>query len=147
MPPPHDTRIYEALVIPNEALDRGGMEILRAGLVDDELYVTARRVFKDPATWGEILGEITQRLGRIYAAEGEYKAKEVIAAIESAYAAEMGATPIAARVMEQAFDYLDAPVARVAGKDVPMPYAANLEKLALPSVAEVVAAAKAVSYR
>jgi pyruvate dehydrogenase E1 component beta subunit len=54
---------------------------------------------------------------------------------------------IAMRVMEGAFDYLDAPVARVSGKDVPMPYAANLEKLALPSVAEVVAAAKAVSYR
>jgi pyruvate dehydrogenase E1 component beta subunit len=54
---------------------------------------------------------------------------------------------VAARIMEKAFDYLDAPVARVSGKDVPMPYAANLEKLALPSVAEVVDAAKAVSYR
>jgi pyruvate dehydrogenase E1 component beta subunit len=54
---------------------------------------------------------------------------------------------IAAGVTEQAFDYLDAPVTRVSGKDVPMPYAANLEKLALPSVAEVVAAAKAVCYR
>jgi hypothetical protein len=96
MPPPHDMRIYEALVIPNDALDKGGMEILRAGLVDDELYVTARRVFKDPSTWGEILGEITHRLGRIYAAEGEYKAKEVVAAIENAYAAEMGAAPIPA---------------------------------------------------
>jgi pyruvate dehydrogenase E1 component beta subunit len=54
---------------------------------------------------------------------------------------------IAARIMERAFDYLDAPVARVSGKDVPMPYAANLEKLALPSVAEIVEAAKAVCYR
>jgi pyruvate dehydrogenase E1 component beta subunit len=54
---------------------------------------------------------------------------------------------IVARIMEQAFDWLDAPVARVTGKDVPMPYAANLEKLALPSVAEVVEAAKAVAYR
>ncbi len=54
---------------------------------------------------------------------------------------------IVARIMEHAFDYLDAPVMRVSGKDVPMPYAANLEKLALPSVAEVVAAAKAVCYR
>jgi pyruvate dehydrogenase E1 component beta subunit len=54
---------------------------------------------------------------------------------------------VAARVMEHAFDYLDAPVTRVSGKDVPMPYAANLEKLALPSVAEVVAAVKAVCYR
>jgi pyruvate dehydrogenase E1 component beta subunit len=54
---------------------------------------------------------------------------------------------IAAQVMEHAFDYLDAPVLRVTGKDVPMPYAANLEKLTLPSVAEVVEAAKAVCYR
>src|SRR3954465_4519172 len=54
---------------------------------------------------------------------------------------------IAASVTEQAFDWLDAPVTRVTGKDVPMPYAANLEKLALPSVAEVVAAAKTVCYR
>jgi pyruvate dehydrogenase E1 component beta subunit len=54
---------------------------------------------------------------------------------------------IAARVMAEAFDYLDAPVTRVSGKDVPMPYAANLEKLALPSVAEIVQAAKSVCYR
>ena len=54
---------------------------------------------------------------------------------------------ISSRMMERAFDYLDAPVIRVSGKDVPMPYAANLEKLALPSVDEVVLAAKATLYR
>jgi pyruvate dehydrogenase E1 component beta subunit len=54
---------------------------------------------------------------------------------------------ISARIMEQGFDYLDAPVTRVSGKDVPMPYAANLEKLALPTITEVVEAAKAVLYR
>src|SRR5690348_4395983 len=54
---------------------------------------------------------------------------------------------IAAQIMEHAFDYLDAPVLRVTAKAVPMPYAANLEKLALPSVAEVVAAAKSVCYK
>jgi pyruvate dehydrogenase E1 component beta subunit len=54
---------------------------------------------------------------------------------------------ISARIMEHAFDWLDAPVMRVSGKDVPMPYAANLEKLALPAVAEVVEAAKSVAYR
>jgi pyruvate dehydrogenase E1 component beta subunit len=54
---------------------------------------------------------------------------------------------IAAVLMSQAFDYLDAPVTRVTGKDVPMPYAANLEKLALPSVDEVIAAVNAVTYR
>jgi pyruvate dehydrogenase E1 component beta subunit len=54
---------------------------------------------------------------------------------------------ISAQVMEKAFDYLDAPVIRITGKDVPMPYAANLEKLALPNVGEVVEAARAVTYR
>jgi pyruvate dehydrogenase E1 component beta subunit len=54
---------------------------------------------------------------------------------------------IAASVSEYAFDWLDAPVLRVTGKDVPMPYAANLEKLALPTVAEVVEAVKTVCYR
>ena len=67
--------------------------------------------------------------------------------VEEGWAQSGVGAEIAARLIEQAFDYLDAPVARVTGKDVPMPYAANLEKLALPSVAEVVAAAKAVSYR
>jgi pyruvate dehydrogenase E1 component beta subunit len=54
---------------------------------------------------------------------------------------------ISARLMVDAFDFLDAPVLRITGKDVPMPYAANLEKLALPSVAEVIEAARAVCYR
>ena len=51
---------------------------------------------------------------------------------------------IAMQVMEQAFDWLDAPIARVTGKDVPMPYAENLEKLALPQVEDIVATALAV---
>jgi pyruvate dehydrogenase E1 component beta subunit len=50
-------------------------------------------------------------------------------------------------VMEQAFDWLDAPVARVCGEDIPMPYAANLEALALPSVAKIVKAVQSVTYR
>ncbi len=54
---------------------------------------------------------------------------------------------VAARVVEHAFDYLDAPPARVCQEDVPLPYAANLEALSLPSVDKIVAAAKAVSYR
>jgi pyruvate dehydrogenase E1 component beta subunit len=54
---------------------------------------------------------------------------------------------IANQVSQRAFDWLDAPVITIAGKDVPMPYAANLEKLALPNVGEVVEAVKAVTYR
>jgi len=78
--------------------------------------------------------ESVKKTGRIVTVEEGWK--------QSGVGAE-----IAARVMEQAFDYLDAPIERVAGKDVPMPYAANLEKLALPSVVEVVEAAKVVCYR
>ena len=65
-------------------------------------------------------------------------------AIEEGWPQNGVTAQIAALVQQEAFDYLDAPVARITGKDVPMPYAANLEKLALPSAAEVVAAAKAV---
>ena len=54
---------------------------------------------------------------------------------------------IVARVNEHAFDYLDAPPARVHQKDVPLPYAANLEALSLPSVPKIVTAAKTVCYR
>jgi pyruvate dehydrogenase E1 component beta subunit len=68
-------------------------------------------------------------------------------AVEEGFPQSGVTAEIATRIMENAFDYLDAPVARVTGKDVPMPYAANLEKLALPTVAEVVQAAKAVCYR
>jgi pyruvate dehydrogenase E1 component beta subunit len=57
----------------------------------------------------------------------------------------MGAE-LAAAMMEHAFDYLDAPVCRVAGKDVPMPYAANLERMALPQIDDVIRGAKAVCY-
>ena len=67
--------------------------------------------------------------------------------VEEGYPQSGVGAEVAMRIMENAFDYLDAPVVRVTGKDVPMPYAANLEKLALPSVAEVVQAAKAVCYR
>ena len=67
-------------------------------------------------------------------------------AVEEGYPRFSVTSEIAAQIMTHAFDYLDAPVARVAGKDVPMPYAANLEKLALPNADEVAAAAKGVLY-
>ena len=66
--------------------------------------------------------------------------------VEEGYPQFSVTSELAAQVMTHAFDFLDAPVARVAGKDVPMPYAANLEKLALPNADEVVQAAKAVLY-
>jgi len=67
--------------------------------------------------------------------------------VEEGYPQSSVGTEIATRVMQQAFDYLDAPILTIAGKDVPMPYAANLEKLALPNVGEVVDAVKTVCYK
>jgi pyruvate dehydrogenase E1 component beta subunit len=66
--------------------------------------------------------------------------------VEEGYPRFSVTSELAAEIMTHAFDYLDAPVARVAGKDVPMPYASNLEKLALPNADEVVAAVKSVMY-
>jgi len=70
-----------------------------------------------------------------------------IVTVEEGFPQSSVGAHIASQVMQRAFDHLDAPVITIAGKDVPMPYAANLEKLALPSVAEVVEAVKAVTYR
>lgn len=67
--------------------------------------------------------------------------------IEEGYPQSSVGDFIANSVQREAFDYLDAPVLTIAGKDVPMPYAANLEKLALPNVGEVVQAVKAVCYK
>jgi pyruvate dehydrogenase E1 component beta subunit len=78
---------------------------------------------------------------------GSVKKTNRIVSVEEGWPFAGIGSEIAAQVMEQAFDYLDAPVARVCGKDVPLPYAANLERLALPQIADVVAAAKAVTYR
>ena len=97
MPDPQDHPIYDALVIPNEALDKGGLEILRAGLIEDELYVTARPTFDHPSVWGEVLADITRRLARLYAADGKYTQKDAFAAISGAYAADLGAPVVPAR--------------------------------------------------
>jgi pyruvate dehydrogenase E1 component beta subunit len=67
--------------------------------------------------------------------------------VEEAWPVASVSSYVASEIMTEAFDFLDAPVLKVTGKDVPMPYAANLEKLALPSVREVIEAVKAVTYR
>lgn len=74
------------------------------------------------------------------------KTNRIVAVEESWPFAGMGAE-IAAQIMEHAFDYLDAPVKRVTGKDVPLPYAANLERMAIVQIEDIVQAAKEVCYR
>ena len=77
--------------------------------------------------------------------ESVKKTNRVVIAEESHPFAGVGAE-ISAEINERAFDYLDAPVKRVSGVDVPMPYAKNLEQLAVPDVKEIIAAVRAVSY-
>jgi pyruvate dehydrogenase E1 component beta subunit len=74
------------------------------------------------------------------------KTNRIVAVEEGWPFAGIGAE-IAALMMEECFDWLDAPVKRVSGKDVPLPYAANLERLAVPQVEDIVAAARDVAYR
>jgi pyruvate dehydrogenase E1 component beta subunit len=67
--------------------------------------------------------------------------------VEEAWPFASVGAEIASRVYSKAFDYLDAPIERLNGADIPMPYATNLEKQALPSAAKVIAAVKKVLYR
>jgi hypothetical protein len=92
-----DPRVYQALALPEQALDHGGQEILRLGIVNDELYVSARPSFTQPAQWGEVLGEVARRLGAIYAAQTPgLSKKDVTVQIAEAFAADMGARPVKA---------------------------------------------------
>jgi hypothetical protein len=94
---PDDPRIYAALAMPNAAIENGGVEILRAGIIADELHVGARRAFKNPRQWGEVLADIAQRVARLYAGETSRSEQDVIAAIRTAFAAQLGAPAAQAR--------------------------------------------------
>lgn len=82
-----DHKIYDALPIANDALDRGGVELLRAGVVDEELFITARCVaFPEPAHWGFVLADVARRLASLYAADGNFAEAKVRTAIVGAFA-------------------------------------------------------------
>jgi hypothetical protein len=90
--------IYEALMIPTEALDKGGVEILRAGIVDGELYVTARRAFKEPSKWGDVLADTARRIALLYSAEDtDLSEAEILTDIMEAIVADLGAPKVAVK--------------------------------------------------
>jgi len=79
--------IYDALPISNDALDKGGVELLRAAVVDEELFIMARLdAFVGTATWGLVLADIVRRLASLYAAEGDLTEAKVTAAIADEFA-------------------------------------------------------------
>jgi hypothetical protein len=79
--------IYNALPISNDVLDKGGVELLRAAIVDEELFVTVRReAFSGaPGFWGMVLADIVRRLASHYAAEGKLTQAEVTAAVVDSF--------------------------------------------------------------
>lgn len=78
--------IYDALPISNDALDKGGVELLRAAIVDEELFVTVRHeAFPGPGPWGFVLADIVRRLALHYAAEGKATEAEVTAAVVDSF--------------------------------------------------------------
>lgn len=86
---------FDALAIPSDALEKGGVEILRASVVEGELHLTMRRSFEKPEEWGGILSEIVRRIGRVYAnADKKFNEEDVAARIRSSFAGkEMTAVP------------------------------------------------------
>ena len=93
-----EPQVYQALALPDEALENGGTEILRAGIVEGELYVTARRAFKDAAKWGDVLSDVAKRIALLYSAEDtDLTESEILTDIAEAFAADLGAKKVAAK--------------------------------------------------
>ena len=82
---------YEALQVPPGANEKGGVEVLRAGVVDGGLHVTLRRAFNDPKAWGILLADVARQVARVYAQEGDEAEENVAERIRDAFSSEMDA--------------------------------------------------------
>ena len=78
----------EELSVPPDALEKGGVEILRASIVEGAVSAAMRRAFDDPFTWGILLVDLARHASRIYALETEMSEDEVLAAIRDGIEAE-----------------------------------------------------------
>ena len=83
--------IFDALHIPPTALEQGGVEVLRAAIVDGGLHVALRRAFDDPEAWGMLIADIARHVARIYASEDKFREDETIERIRAIFDAEMDA--------------------------------------------------------
>ncbi len=84
---------YQALQIPPTALDKGGMEVLRTAIVDDNVHVTLRPTFDEPQTWGVLLAQVIRNVGRAYARQARFNEQEVIAQVRKALHEELDRLP------------------------------------------------------
>src|SRR5437899_6622960 len=84
-PPP----VFDALHVPPAAMESGGVEVLRAVIVNGGLHVSLRRAFDDPEAWGMLIADITRHVARIYATEDKFPEEQTIERIRALYNAEM----------------------------------------------------------
>ena len=81
--------VFDALHVPPAAFEQGGVEVMRAVIVDGALHVSLRRAFDDPEAWGMLIADITRHVGRIYA--DKFREEQTIERIRGIYDAEMDA--------------------------------------------------------
>ena len=82
---------FDALKAPPTALEEGGVEVLRAAIVNGGLHVSLRRAFDDPEAWGMLIADVTRHVARIYATEDNFREAETVERIRALYDAEMDA--------------------------------------------------------
>ena len=85
------TTPFDALHIPPTALEQGGVEVVRAAIVNGALHISLRRAFDDPEAWGMLIADITRHVARIYATEDKFREAETVERIRAIYEAEMDA--------------------------------------------------------
>ena len=91
MDPDKPAPVFDALVIPPTALEQGGVEVLRAAVVDGGLHVSLRRAFEDPEAWGMLIADVARHVARIYATEANFPEEQTLERIRALFNAEMDA--------------------------------------------------------
>ena len=86
-------RPFEALQIPNAAIEHGGVEILRCGVINESLHVAMRPVFEDTKIWGQVLADIAFQIAGVFAKQTNRTIPDVLAGIRSAFDHEMNNPP------------------------------------------------------
>jgi len=82
---------FDALNPPPTVLEHGGMEVLRAAIVEGTLHVSLRRAFNDPEAWGLLIADVARHVARIYATESNMPEEQTIERIRNMFDAEMDA--------------------------------------------------------
>ena len=89
MDPGSEPPVFDALHVPPVVLEQGGVEVLRAVIVDGDLHVSLRRAFDDPDPWGMLIADVTRHIARIYATESNLSQDQVIDRVRTIFEAEM----------------------------------------------------------